>query len=92
MLVAHLISDLGCKRIALFRQDDSFGDAGRIAVVEALHRRGLRLDWRGGLRPEFSESSRRALSHRKELNRMRSSYLAPISRARISFEERNKWG
>jgi branched-chain amino acid transport system substrate-binding protein len=41
MLVAHLVTDLGCKRIALFRQDDSFGDAGRAAVVEALRRRGL---------------------------------------------------
>jgi branched-chain amino acid transport system substrate-binding protein len=43
VLVAHLVSDLGCKRIALFRQDDSYGDAGRIAVVEALQRRGLEL-------------------------------------------------
>jgi branched-chain amino acid transport system substrate-binding protein len=41
MLVAHLVTDLGCKRIALFRQDDSFGDAGRAAVVEALRRRNL---------------------------------------------------
>lgn len=40
-LVAHLVADIGCKRIALFRQDDSFGDAGRVAVVEALRRRGL---------------------------------------------------
>jgi branched-chain amino acid transport system substrate-binding protein len=40
-LVAHLVSDLGCKRVALFRQDDSFGDAGRVAVIEALRRRGL---------------------------------------------------
>ena len=40
-LVAHLVADLGCKRIALFRQDDSFGDAGRAAVIEALRRRGL---------------------------------------------------
>ena len=40
-LVAHLVADLGCKRIALFRQDDSFGDAGRVAVIEALRRRGL---------------------------------------------------
>jgi branched-chain amino acid transport system substrate-binding protein len=40
-LVAHLVTDLGCKRIALFRQDDAFGDAGRIAVIEALRRRGL---------------------------------------------------
>ena len=40
-LVGHLVADLGCKRIALFRQDDSFGDAGRAAVIEALRRRGL---------------------------------------------------
>jgi branched-chain amino acid transport system substrate-binding protein len=40
-LVSHLLTDLGCKRIALFRQDDSFGDAGRVAVVEALRRRGM---------------------------------------------------
>ena len=43
VLVAHLVSDLGCKRIALFREDDSYGDAGRIAVVDALQRRGLQL-------------------------------------------------
>jgi branched-chain amino acid transport system substrate-binding protein len=42
-LVSHLVTDLGCKRFALFRQDDSFGDAGRAAVVEALRRRGLLL-------------------------------------------------
>jgi branched-chain amino acid transport system substrate-binding protein len=42
-LVSHLVADLGCKRIALFRQDDSFGDAGRVAVIEALRRRGLLL-------------------------------------------------
>jgi branched-chain amino acid transport system substrate-binding protein len=43
ILVAHLVTDLGCKRIALFRQDDSYGDAGRAAVMEALLRRGLEL-------------------------------------------------
>jgi branched-chain amino acid transport system substrate-binding protein len=42
-LVGHLVTDLGCKNIALFRQDDSFGDAGRVAVTEALRRRGLML-------------------------------------------------
>jgi ABC-type branched-subunit amino acid transport system substrate-binding protein len=47
MVVAHLVTDLGCKRIALFRQDDSFGDAGRAAVVEALRRRGLVLAGEG---------------------------------------------
>jgi branched-chain amino acid transport system substrate-binding protein len=40
-LVAHLVTDLGCQRIALFRQDDSFGDAGRVAVLEALRRRSM---------------------------------------------------
>ncbi len=46
-LVGHLVGDLGCKRIALFRQDDSFGDAGRAAVIEALRRRGLVLEGEG---------------------------------------------
>ncbi len=43
MLVSHLIADLGVKKIALFRQDDSYGDAGRAAVLDVLLRRGLRL-------------------------------------------------
>jgi ABC-type branched-subunit amino acid transport system substrate-binding protein len=43
VLVGHLVSDLGRKRIALFRQDDSYGDAGRVAVIDALRRRGLQL-------------------------------------------------
>ena len=43
MLVAHLVSDLGCKRIALFYEDDSYGEEGRVAVLEALKRRGLPL-------------------------------------------------
>jgi branched-chain amino acid transport system substrate-binding protein len=47
VLVAHLTADLGCKKIALFRQDDSDGDAGRAAVVEALRRRGLQLAGEG---------------------------------------------
>ena len=42
-LVAHLVADLGCQRVALFRQDDSFGDAGRVAVIEALRRRSMML-------------------------------------------------
>src|ERR1700736_3869182 len=48
MLVSHLITDLRVKRIALFRQDDSYGDAGHAAVVEALRRRGLQLVGEGG--------------------------------------------
>lgn len=47
VLVSHLVADLGCKKIALFRQDDSYGDAGRAAVVEALRRRGLQLAGEG---------------------------------------------
>jgi len=43
MLVSHLIADLGVKKIALFRQDDSYGDAGRAALLDVLQRRGLRL-------------------------------------------------
>ena len=46
-LVGHLVSDLGRKRIALFREDDSYGDAGRVAVVDALRRRGLQLAGEG---------------------------------------------
>lgn len=46
-LVGHLVADLGCKKIALFRQDDSFGDAGRAALIEALRRRGLMLEGEG---------------------------------------------
>jgi ABC-type branched-subunit amino acid transport system substrate-binding protein len=48
MLVSHLIADLGVKKIALFRQDDSYGDAGRAAVLNVLQRRGLRLVGEGG--------------------------------------------
>jgi branched-chain amino acid transport system substrate-binding protein len=43
MLVSHLIADLGVTKIALFRQDDSYGDAGRATVLDVLQRRGLRL-------------------------------------------------
>jgi branched-chain amino acid transport system substrate-binding protein len=55
-LVAHLVGDLGRKKIALFRQDDAFGDAGRIAVNDALKRRGLALVGEG----EYVRNSVRA--------------------------------
>jgi branched-chain amino acid transport system substrate-binding protein len=48
MLVSHLTADLGINKIALFRQDDSYGDAGRAAVLDVLQRRGLRLISEGG--------------------------------------------
>jgi branched-chain amino acid transport system substrate-binding protein len=47
MLISHLTKDLAVKKIALFRQDDSYGDAGRTAVVEALQKRGLQLTSEG---------------------------------------------
>jgi ABC-type branched-subunit amino acid transport system substrate-binding protein len=47
-LVSHLITDLGVRKIALFRQDDSYGDAGHAAVSDALQRRGLQLVGEGG--------------------------------------------
>ena len=43
LLVEHIGADLGCKTVALFRQDDSDGDAARGAVIEALRRHGLSL-------------------------------------------------
>jgi branched-chain amino acid transport system substrate-binding protein len=48
VLVSHLITDLGVRKIALFRQDDSYGDAGHSAVLDALQRRGLELVGEGG--------------------------------------------
>jgi branched-chain amino acid transport system substrate-binding protein len=62
MLVSHLIEDLGVKRIALFRQDDSYGDAGRAVVIEALQRRGLKLVAEGGY-VRNSVSAQDALYH-----------------------------
>jgi branched-chain amino acid transport system substrate-binding protein len=47
LLVEHIVTDLGCKNIALFRQDDSDGDAARGAVTEALRRFGLPLAGEG---------------------------------------------
>jgi ABC-type branched-subunit amino acid transport system substrate-binding protein len=43
LLVEHITADLGCKNVALYRQDDSDGDAARAAVLEALKRHGLPL-------------------------------------------------
>lgn len=48
VLVSHLITDLAIRKIALFREDDSYGDAGHTAVVDALQRRGLQLVGEGG--------------------------------------------
>jgi branched-chain amino acid transport system substrate-binding protein len=42
-MVERLTKDLGAKRIALFIQDDAFGEAGKAGVGRALHKRGLRV-------------------------------------------------
>ena len=41
-LVGHLAGDLGHRKIALFIQDDEFGEAGKAGVARALDRRGLK--------------------------------------------------
>jgi branched-chain amino acid transport system substrate-binding protein len=43
LLVSHLVTDLSFRRIAVFRQDDIYGDEGKTAVVEALMNHGLSL-------------------------------------------------
>lgn len=43
VLVKHLTDDLGITRVALFRQNDSYGQAGKDGVLKALHQRGLDL-------------------------------------------------
>lgn len=40
-MVRHLTEDLGTERIAVFYQDDSFGQAGYEGVTRALARRGM---------------------------------------------------
>ncbi len=40
-LVDHLVNDLGAKRIAIFRQGDSYGDAGKKAALAALASKSL---------------------------------------------------
>ena len=41
-MVERLTSDLGIERIAVMYQDDSFGLAGYVGVIEALERRGMK--------------------------------------------------
>ena len=42
-MVQHLTEDLGVKRIAIFYQDDSFGQAGLAGVKKALEKRQMEL-------------------------------------------------
>lgn len=42
-MVERLTTDLGVKKIALFIQDDAFGEAGKAGVNRAMQKRGLKL-------------------------------------------------
>lgn len=42
-MVERLTKDLGVKKIAVFIQDDAFGEAGKAGVARALHKRGMQL-------------------------------------------------
>lgn len=42
-LVAHALAEHGGNRIALFLQDDEFGEAGKAGVLRALQKRNLKL-------------------------------------------------
>ena len=42
-MVERLIKDAGAARIALFIQDDAFGEAGKAGVNRALHKRGTKI-------------------------------------------------
>lgn len=41
-MVERLVKDAGAKKIALFIQDDAFGEAGKAGVNRALHKRGMK--------------------------------------------------
>jgi len=41
-MVERLSSDLGIRKIALFIQDDAFGEAGKAGTMRALHKRNLK--------------------------------------------------
>lgn len=42
-MVERLTKDVGAKKIAIFIQDDAFGEAGKAGVNRALHRRGMKV-------------------------------------------------
>jgi ABC-type branched-subunit amino acid transport system substrate-binding protein len=42
-MVERLTKDAGAKKIALFIQDDAFGEAGKAGVNRALHKRGMKV-------------------------------------------------
>lgn len=42
IMVERLTKDLGVKKIALFIQDDAFGEAGKAGTMRALHKRSMK--------------------------------------------------
>jgi len=42
-MVDHLINDAGAKKIAIFIQNDAFGEAGKAGVARALFKRGMKI-------------------------------------------------
>ncbi|MEO8034979.1 MAG: ABC transporter substrate-binding protein [Acidobacteriota bacterium] len=42
-MVEHLVKDLGVTRIGVFAQADAYGDAGRVGVLRALQKRGIKM-------------------------------------------------
>jgi ABC-type branched-subunit amino acid transport system substrate-binding protein len=43
LMVERLTKDVGAKKIALFIQDDAFGEAGKAGVNRALHKRNMKV-------------------------------------------------
>ena len=43
LMVERMTKDIGAKRIALFIQDDAFGEAGKAGVNRALHKRDMKV-------------------------------------------------
>jgi ABC-type branched-subunit amino acid transport system substrate-binding protein len=43
LMVERLTKDIGAKKIALFIQDDAFGEAGKAGVSRALHKRDMKV-------------------------------------------------
>jgi branched-chain amino acid transport system substrate-binding protein len=43
LMIERLTKDIGAKKIALFIQDDAFGEAGKAGVSRALHKRDMKV-------------------------------------------------
>jgi branched-chain amino acid transport system substrate-binding protein len=61
-MVDHLTSDLGVRRIAIFYQDDAFGQAGLTGVKQALNKRQMELVAEGSYERNTTAVKRALLS------------------------------